>query len=82
MQVLSFKLTAGQRTLEVPTGKLVIRRVPSIGLMGMHYPKTGRAQVLVSPGKVKGVTAVEDALIHAWKIQVHPDASQYTQVLG
>jgi hypothetical protein len=71
--ILKFDVKAGQRTLEVDTGKLVIRRVPSIGLMGMHYPKTGRAQVLVSPGKVKGVTACQDALIEAWKIQVGVD---------
>jgi hypothetical protein len=71
--VLAFDVKAGQRTCKVPTGRLVIRRVPNQGYMGMHYPNSGRAQVLVYPGKVRTVSAVEDALIDAWKIQVGVD---------
>jgi hypothetical protein len=60
----------GMYTADVPTGKLKIVRVPGHGLMGIHKPHEGRSQVMVPAGKVKTVTACQDALIEAWKIQV------------
>ena len=45
----------------VPTGRIIISRVPRTGLMAVHRP-TGRfsgGQVIASPGKYKTVSEVK-----------------------
>lgn len=67
MQVaLGFTVKNKARTCPVPTGKLVIVRVPGHGLQGYHKPNEGRSQVFVPTGKVKTVAEAEAALIEAW----------------
>lgn len=68
MQVkLAFELANKIRKCEVPTGTLVITRVPGMGLQGYHRPKTGRTQVFVPTGTVKTIAQAETGLISAWR---------------
>lgn len=52
---------------DVPTGTLVVTRVPGMGLQGYHRPKTGRIQVFVPTGKHATIPATKDALIAEWR---------------
>jgi hypothetical protein len=54
--------------VSVPTGKLIVTRVPRLGWQGVHRPtgKFSGGQVYVPAGKLKTVEATKDALIEAW----------------
>lgn len=68
MQVtLAFEPVNKIRKCAVPTGTLVITRVPGMGLQGYHKPTTGRTQVFVPTGSVKTIAQCEDALIAQWR---------------
>lgn len=70
---LQFENHNGVRKCAVPTGELVITRVPRMGLMGVHRPKEGRAQVFVPVGKHNTLPAMIDALIAEWRSHVGLD---------
>jgi hypothetical protein len=63
----------GVRKAQVPTGQLVITRVPRCGLMGVHRPWQGRSQVFVSAGKFRTIDDTMDALISEWRRHVGVD---------
>jgi len=52
---------------DVPTGTLVITRVPGMGLQGYHKPKQGRVQVFVSTGKHRTLAETTEALVSEWR---------------
>ena len=70
MQITYTSPVKGLHIAEVPTGTLKISRVPGHGLMGVHKPNEGRAQVLVSPGKVRTLNDLKVALVEEWKTMV------------
>lgn len=64
----------GVRKCAVPTGELVITRVPRMGLMGVHRPSSGRAQVFVPVGKHNNLAQMVPALVAAWRDHVGLDS--------
>lgn len=64
---MTFENHNGVRKCAVPTGELVITRVPRMGLMGVHRPKEGRSQVFVPVGKYNTLSEMSTALVTAWR---------------
>ncbi len=74
MQVkMEFSNHNGVRKCEVPTGALVITRVPGHGLMGVHRPTSGRSQVFVPAGKHRTLPETITALVSEWRKHVGLD---------
>lgn len=68
MQVkMEFTNHNGVRKCAVPTGLLVIVRVPGQGLQGYHKPNDGRCLVMVPTGKHRTLAETQEALVKAWR---------------
>lgn len=68
MQVkMEFTNHNGVRKCPVPTGELVVTRVPRMGLMGVYRPVSGRQQVFVHPGKVRTLPDMYGMLVSEYR---------------
>lgn len=69
MQV-QFKNVNGLRIADVPTGQIIVSRVPGHGYMGVHRPHGARKQVLLPATGIRSINVAMSAALDAWKWQV------------